>query len=144
MLLKKKYLRELPVPLLLIAESSYSSTIIENELMNIGKEIYTSSNQISPRINERLRQIIEQRISNYARQALIHLFKHLHLISLSEQENQMSAANLGIVFGPTLFKSQQRTQDDTTTLSTLLEAPYQAKLVEYLILNVNDLFNSDI
>jgi len=111
--------------------------------MNIGKEIYTSSNQISSRINDRLRQIIDQRISNYARQALVHLLKHLYLVSLSEQENQMSAANLGIVFGPTLFKSQQRTQDDTT-LSTLLEAPYQAKLVEYLIVNVNDLFNSEI
>jgi hypothetical protein len=104
----KKYLRELPVPLLLIVESTYSSAIIENELMNIGKEIYTSSNQISPRINERLSQIIEQRISNYAKQALVYLLKHLNLISLSEQENQMSAANLGIVFGPTLFKSQQR------------------------------------
>jgi hypothetical protein len=104
----KKYLRELSIPLLLIVESSYSSTIIQNELLNIGKEIYTSSNQISLRINERLKQIIEQRLSNYAKQALIYLLKHLHLISLSEQENQMSAANLGIVFGPTLFKSQQR------------------------------------
>ncbi len=103
----KKYLRELPVPLLLIVESSYSSMTIQNELMNIGKEIYTS-NQVSPRINERLHQIIDQKISNHAKQALIYLLKHLHLISLSEQENQMSAANLGIVFGPTLFKSQQR------------------------------------
>ncbi|CAF1162239.1 unnamed protein product [Adineta steineri] len=137
----KKYLRELPIPLLLIAESTDSSLIVQNELMNIGKEICQSSNQISPRINERLRQIIDQRISDYAKQALIHLLKHLYLISLSEQENQMSAANLGIVFGPTLFKSQQRMEDDTT-LSTLLEAPYQAKLVEYLI--ANDLFSSDI
>jgi hypothetical protein len=104
----KKYLRELSVPLLLIVDSSYSSITIENELMNIGKEIYSSSNQISTRINERLRQIIEQKISIYAKQALIYLLKHLNLISLSEQENQMSAANLGIVFGPTLFKSQQR------------------------------------
>jgi hypothetical protein len=104
----KKYLRELSVPLLLIVESSYSSTLIQNELMSIGKEICTSPNQTSSRINDRLRQIIEQRISNDAKQALIHLLKHLHLISLSEEENQMSAANLGIVFGPTLFKSQQR------------------------------------
>ncbi|CAF3628194.1 unnamed protein product [Rotaria socialis] len=138
----KKYLRELPVPLLSIVESSQSSTLIQNELLNIGKEIYTTANETSSRTNERLREIIEQRISKYARQALIHLIKHLHLISLSEQENQMSAANLGIVFGPTLFKAHQRAQDDTT-LTTLLEAPYQAKLVEYLIVNVHDLFNSD-
>ena len=104
----KKYLRELPVPLLLTGESSHSSTILQNELMNIGREICTSSNQVSSHIKELLRRIIEQKISNYARQALIYLLKHLHLISLSEQENQMSAANLGIVFGPTLFKSQQR------------------------------------
>ena len=104
----KKYLRELPIPLLLIVESASSSaTVIQNDLMNIGKEIYTS-NQVSPRVNERLQQIIDQKISSHAKQALIYLLKHLHLISLSEQENQMSAANLGIVFGPTLFKSQQR------------------------------------
>ncbi|CAF4501903.1 unnamed protein product, partial [Rotaria magnacalcarata] len=91
-----------------IVESSQSSTLIQNELLNIGKEIYTTANEASARMNERLREIIEQRISKYARQALIHLLNHLHLISLSEQENQMSAANLGIVFGPTLFKAQQR------------------------------------
>lgn len=34
-----------------------------------------------------------------------------------------------------LLFSFVRIQDDTT-LSTLLEAPYQAKLVEYLIVNV--------
>ena len=34
------------------------------------------------------------------------------------------------------FVIHNRAQDDTT-LSTLLEAPYQAKLVEYLIMNVN-------
>ena len=105
----KKYLRELPVPLLLIVNSSSSSNIIQNELMNIGKEIYTTSNNpICSKVNERLQQIIEQKISDEAKQALIHLLKHLHLISLNEEENQMSAANLGIVFGPTLFKSQQR------------------------------------
>ncbi|UJR37083.1 hypothetical protein I4U23_029787 [Adineta vaga] len=139
----KKYLRELPVPLLLIVDLSDSSILLQNELMNIGKEIYVSTSQVSSRVNDRLRQILEQRISYHAKQALIHLLKHLHLISLSEQENQMSATNLGIVFGPTLFKSQQQTEDDTT-LSTLLEAPYQAKLIEYLIVNVNDLFISDI
>lgn len=151
----KKYLRELPIPLLLIVQSPSSSSLIQNELIHLGKEIYNSTgNENSSRINERLHQIIEQKICVEAKQALIYLLKHLNLISLSEQENQMSAANLGIVFGPTLFQLQQRydhflpikpypsisfshrTQDETT-LSTLLEAPYQAKLVEYLITNVN-------
>lgn len=35
---------------------------------------------------------------------------------------------------PIIFRF--RAQDDTT-LTTLLEAPYQAKLVEYLIVNVH-------
>ncbi|CAF4708768.1 unnamed protein product, partial [Rotaria magnacalcarata] len=43
----KKYLRELPVPLLSIVESSQSSTLIQNELLNIGKEIYTTANEAS-------------------------------------------------------------------------------------------------
>ena len=40
--------------------------------MNIGKEIYTLSNQnLNVRMNERLRQIIEQRnLSIYARQSI--------------------------------------------------------------------------
>jgi hypothetical protein len=104
----KKYLRELPVPLLLIVNSTDSSLALQNELMSIGKEISVSSSQVPSQLNDRLRQLLEQRISNHAKQALVQLLKHLHLISLSEQENQMSAANLGIVFGPTLFKSQQR------------------------------------
>lgn len=107
----KKYLRELPIPLLLIVQSSISSSsnAIQNELIQIGKEINNSlGNENSARINERLHQIIEQKIALEAKQALICLLKHLNLISLSEQENQMSAANLGIVFGPTLFQSQQR------------------------------------
>ena len=104
----KKYLRELPVPLLLIVQSPHSSIITQNELLAIGKEIYSTSNELPARLNDHLRQILEQRLSTQARQALIYLLQHLHLISLSELENQMSAANLGIVFGPTLFKSQQR------------------------------------
>ena len=32
------------------------------------------------------------------------LINHLKLIANNEEENQMSACNLGIVFGPTLLK----------------------------------------
>lgn len=104
----KKYLRELPVALLLIVDSSSSSSSIQNELLNIGKEIHSASTTNLNKINERLRQIFEQNLIGDARLALVHLLKHLNFISLSESENQMSAANLGIVFGPTLFKSQQK------------------------------------
>lgn len=104
----KKYLRELSIPLLLIVQPMYSSQVLQNEFLNFGKEIYSAMNLNTMKINDKLKQIIEQRLVSDAKQALICLLKHLHLISLSEQENQMSAANLGIVFGPTLFKSQQR------------------------------------
>ncbi|CAF4508402.1 unnamed protein product, partial [Rotaria sp. Silwood2] len=37
----------------------------------------------------------------------------------------------------TLLPAINDRAEDDTTLSTLLEAPYQAKLVEYLIVNVH-------
>lgn len=46
-------------------------------------------------------------------------------------ENKMTASNLGIVFGPTLIKPRQADAD--VSLSSLVDYPYQALIVELLI-----------
>lgn len=46
-------------------------------------------------------------------------------------ENKMTANNLGIIFGPTLIKPRQA--DAEVSLSSLVDYPYQALVVELLI-----------
>lgn len=46
-------------------------------------------------------------------------------------ENKMTASNLGIIFGPTLIKPRQA--DAEVSLSSLVDYPYQALIVELLI-----------
>lgn len=43
----------------------------------------------------------------------------------------MTASNLGIIFGPTLIKPQQK--DAEVSLSSLVDYPYQALMVELLV-----------
>lgn len=47
------------------------------------------------------------------------------------EENKMTASNLGIIFGPTLVKPRQ--VDAEVSLSSLVDYPYQALMVELLV-----------
>lgn len=51
----------------------------------------------------------------------------------------MSASNLGIIFGPTLIRPRQT--DATVSLSSLVDYPYQARVVELLITNYEKIFD---
>lgn len=48
-----------------------------------------------------------------------------------EQDNKMTPGNLGIVFGPTLLRP--RPTEATVSLSSLVDYPHQARIVETLI-----------
>lgn len=48
-----------------------------------------------------------------------------------EQDNKMTSGNLGIVFGPTLMRP--RPTEATISLSSLVDYPHQARIVEALI-----------
>ncbi len=52
---------------------------------------------------------------------------------MSEQaeENKMNASNLGIIFGPTLIKPRQLEAE--VSLSSVVDYPHQARMVELLI-----------
>ncbi|CAF1563540.1 unnamed protein product [Didymodactylos carnosus] len=140
----KKCLRELSSPLLLLGkDKSIDCYSLYKDFMSVAKELYTFNDSTNSNITslvEKLEKIIHERLSDDARLTLHCLLKHLKYISSYEDENQMSTSNLGIIFGPTLFKTENLTEDDT--ISTLLDAPYQAKLVEFLIDNVEELYQN--
>ncbi|XP_063003317.1 rho GTPase-activating protein 45 isoform X2 [Elgaria multicarinata webbii] len=63
---------------------------------------------------------------------LKYIMQHLRSIVEVEQENKMTSSNLGIVFGPTLMRP--RPTEATISLSSLVDYPHQARVVEALII----------
>lgn len=63
---------------------------------------------------------------------------------MSEQaeENKMTASNLGIIFGPTLIKPRQT--DAEVSLSSLVDYPYQALIVELLVRHLHTVFDCSL
>ena len=59
-------------------------------------------------------------------------------ISELEQDNKMSPSNLGIVFGPSLMRP--RPTGATVSLSSLVDYPHQARIVEALIVFYGAIF----
>jgi len=57
-------------------------------------------------------------------------------------ENKMTASNLGIIFGPTLIKPRQ--SDAEVSLSSLVDYPYQALIVELLIRHYQMIFDTPL
>lgn len=54
----------------------------------------------------------------------------------------MTASNLGIIFGPTLIKPRQA--DAEVSLSSLVDYPYQALIVELLIRHYEMVFDTSL
>lgn len=58
-----------------------------------------------------------------------------------EQDNKMTPGNLGIVFGPTLLRP--RPTEATVSLSSLVDYPHQARIVETLISHYGLVFEEE-
>nr|XP_056700287.1 rho GTPase-activating protein 29 [Euleptes europaea] len=144
----KLYLRQLPEPLILFR--LYNEFIgLAKESQNINEEL--DLKQMSPRSKKGQSVCIElNRIilkikdllkllpaPNY--NTLQFLIGHLHRVTEQSDENKMSASNLGIIFGPTLIRPRQT--DATVSLSSLVDYPYQARVVELLITNYEKIFD---
>uniref|UniRef100_A0AAQ4NRF0 Rho GTPase activating protein 45b n=1 Tax=Gasterosteus aculeatus aculeatus TaxID=481459 RepID=A0AAQ4NRF0_GASAC len=71
---------------------------------------------------------------------LRYLIRHLRKIAELEQDNKMSPSNLGIVFGPSLMRP--RPTGATISLSSLVDYPHQARIVESLIVFYSSIFQS--
>ncbi|KAJ6658429.1 hypothetical protein lerEdw1_020133 [Lerista edwardsae] len=144
----KLYLRQLPEPLILFR--LYTEFIgLAKESQNINEELDVK--QMSPRSKKRQSVCIElNRIilkikdllkllpaPNY--NTLQFLVGHLLRVTEQSDENKMSASNLGIIFGPTLIRPRQT--DATVSLSSLVDYPYQARVVELLITYYEKIFD---
>uniref|UniRef100_A0A8C5TKI0 Rho GTPase-activating protein 29 n=1 Tax=Malurus cyaneus samueli TaxID=2593467 RepID=A0A8C5TKI0_9PASS len=144
----KLYLRQLPEPLILFR--------LYNEFIGLAKESQNSSEesdakQTSPKVKTRQSVCIELnriilKIKDLLKQlpvpnynTLQYLIGHLHRVTEQSDENKMSASNLGIIFGPTLIRPRQT--DATVSLSSLVDYPCQARVVELLITYYEKIFD---
>ncbi|KFW12576.1 Rho GTPase-activating protein 29, partial [Fulmarus glacialis] len=144
----KLYLRQLPEPLILFR--LYNEFIgLAKESQNVNEEL--DAKQASPKSKKRQSICIELKriiikikdllkqlpVPNY--NTLQYLIGHLHRVTEQSDENKMSASNLGIIFGPTLIRPRQT--DATVSLSSLVDYPYQARVVELLITYYEKIFD---
>jgi len=84
---------------------------------------------------EAVRQNCQRMISSLSennRRILVSLCKFLHDLAQFESENKMNPHNLGVVFGPTLMRTE------TTGLESLSECDSQIAVVEELIVHINE------
>ncbi|XP_075707134.1 rho GTPase-activating protein 45 [Rhinoderma darwinii] len=140
----KLYLRQLPEPLMPFR--------LYNGLMGLAKEslrdcetgkasrLEDKGTETEPEVlamAERLKELLQD-LPFENRVTLQYLIKHLCRVSEQEQINKMSPSNLGIVFGPALMRP--RPTDATVSLSSLVDYPHQARIVEALIVFFDNIF----
>ncbi|XP_066133961.1 rho GTPase-activating protein 45 isoform X1 [Saccopteryx bilineata] len=134
----KLYLRQLPEPLI--------SFRLYHELVGLAKDSLKAEAEVKaasrncPDVAEseavtmamvgRLRELLHD-LPSENRASLQYLLQHLRRIVEVEQDNKMTPGNLGIVFGPTLLRP--RPTEATVSLSSLVDYPHQARIVETLI-----------
>ncbi|XP_063746821.1 rho GTPase-activating protein 45 isoform X2 [Eleginops maclovinus] len=158
----KLYLRQLPEPIMLFR--------LYNNLMGLAKESLqgeaetpegeeVESNSIIPAVGkgpelvdlgpgtdpevlmlvDKLKQLLKELPkANVA--TLRYIIRHLRRIAELEEDNKMSPSNLGIVFGPSLMRP--RPTGATISLSSLVDYPHQARIVECLIVFYSSIFQS--
>ncbi|CAL8320927.1 unnamed protein product [Arctogadus glacialis] len=145
----KLYLRQLPEPLILyrhyndfigLAKECQRVLVEEAEAVRAAAQTAEKRgpsvqlNRVIFKIRDLLRQLPA---AHY--KTLRFLIAHLHRVTEQAEENKMTASNLGIIFGPTLVKPRQT--DAEVSLSSLVDYPYQALMVEQLVRHFNVIFD---
>uniref|UniRef100_A0A665X1G7 Rho GTPase-activating protein 29 n=1 Tax=Echeneis naucrates TaxID=173247 RepID=A0A665X1G7_ECHNA len=144
----KLYLRQLPEPLILyryyndvIGLSKECQRVIVEETdknQSTATEEKSSPSIQLNRVIFKIRDLLRQLpTANY--RTLRYLMAHLNRVTEQADENKMTASNLGIIFGPTLVKPRQT--DAEVSLSSLVDYPYQALMVELLVQNFRTVFD---
>ncbi|XP_051538231.1 rho GTPase-activating protein 29-like isoform X1 [Myxocyprinus asiaticus] len=147
----KLYLRQLPEPLILfryyndfIGLAKESQSIIVDEVEASRGRTISDCPQISVELNRVLFKIKDllRQLPPAHYKTMQFLIQHLHRVSERADENKMTASNLGIIFGPTLIKPRQT--DAEVSLSSLVDYPYQALIVELLIRHYEMIFDTPL
>ncbi|XP_059848145.1 GEM-interacting protein-like isoform X1 [Hypanus sabinus] len=134
------YLRELPEPIVLF--SLYDDFMkFAKELQQVCEELKECQTKEAPTATDKVQQLIQKSkdllqnlpVSNY--NTLEHLIGHLFRVAERSEENKMSSNNLGIIFGPTLIRSQA--PEDAVSL---VNSGYQAQVVDFLIMHYHQIF----
>ncbi|KAM4552606.1 rho GTPase-activating protein 29-like isoform 1-T1 [Odontesthes bonariensis] len=145
----KLYLRQLPEPLILYR--FYNDFIgLAKECQRVIVEEKDKRHSTQPgekggpsiklnRVIFKIRDLLRQLpTANY--KTLRYLMAHLNRVTEQAEENKMTASNLGIIFGPTLVKPRQI--DAEVSLSSLVDYPYQALMVELLVRHFQTVFDA--
>ncbi|KAM7388469.1 hypothetical protein PAMP_024641 [Pampus punctatissimus] len=158
----KLYLRQLPEPIMLFRlynklmglakeslqneggtpdrEEAESSSTIPGvgrgpELVDMGPDTDPEVLVLVDNLRELLKELPQPNIAT-----LRYIIRHLRRIAELEEDNKMSPSNLGIVFGPSLMRP--RPTGATISLSSLVDYPHQARIVEALIVFYLSIFQS--
>uniref|UniRef100_UPI003AADB4C9 rho GTPase-activating protein 29-like n=1 Tax=Centroberyx gerrardi TaxID=166262 RepID=UPI003AADB4C9 len=144
----KLYLRQLPEPLILyryyndfIGLAKECQRVIVEEADAAQGAQTGEKGGLSIQLNRvifKIRDLLRQLPPAHYR-TLRFLIAHLHRVTEQAEENKMTASNLGIIFGPTLVKPRQT--DAEVSLSSLVDYPYQALMVELLVRHFHMIFD---
>jgi len=127
----KLYLRNLPEPLV--------QTELYPRFLNAIRQQHHNYEMAIKMIQTALRLLHP---AHYA--TLKYLIEHLERISMSSGENKMNAHNLGVCFGPVIFRSTNHGSPDGSAASLskgVEEAQNQKELASFLITNRTALFH---
>ncbi|ROL40858.1 Rho GTPase-activating protein 45 [Anabarilius grahami] len=148
----KLYLRQLPEPIMpfrlynsLMGLAKESLAVVGPEGAEAGKgpDLMDNGSETDPELLalvERLKNLLKE-LPKPNTSTLRYIARHLRRIAELEEDNKMSPSNLGIVFGPSLMRP--RPSGATVSLSSLVDYPYQARIVETLIVFYSSIFHSD-
>ncbi|XP_008298313.1 minor histocompatibility protein HA-1 isoform X2 [Stegastes partitus] len=158
----KLYLRQLPEPIMPFRlynklmgfakeslhsdadspEAEEAETSVTNPAVVRGPELVDQGPNTDPEVlvlvdnlKELLKDLPKANIAT-----LRYIIRHLRRIAELEEDNKMSPSNLGIVFGPSLMRP--RPTGATISLSSLVDYPHQARIVEALIVFYSSIFQS--
>lgn len=119
------------------AESSGSIPAVGRgpELVDLGPDTDPESLVLVDNLKELLKELPKANIAT-----LRYIIRHLRRIAELEDDNKMTPSNLGIVFGPSLMRP--RPTGATISLSSLVDYPHQARIVEAFIVFYSSIFQS--
>ncbi|KAM9848320.1 rho GTPase-activating protein 45 isoform 2-T2 [Aulostomus maculatus] len=117
------------------SSGSHQGTGRGSELVDLGPDTEPEVLVLVDKLRELLKELPKANIAT-----LRYLVRHLRRIAELEEDNKMSPSNLGIVFGPSLMRP--RPTGATISLSSLVDYPHQARIVEALIVFYSSIFQS--